>query len=102
MTRVWFNFHWPTAAQGSIISMENLEHHVGAHQALYDEIDRLAETHRTECLWFLRRDYLPRTTAERLRVLKYIEQHGDRATFVEARVLRNWLLQTTKEISAAS
>lgn len=70
--------------------------------ALFDEINRPADAHRTECLWFLRRDYFPETTAERLQVLKYLEEHGDRATFVAARSLRDCLLQHSKDKSAAS
>ena len=70
--------------------------------SLFARIDDLAEAHRTECLWFLRRDYLPRTLEERLRVLKYLEQHGDGATFIAARTLRDCLLQRSSETSAAS
>lgn len=82
--------------------MQNVEQDQDSLEHLLDRIDRLAEGHRTDCLWFLRRDYLPTTTGERLRVLKYLEQHGDRATFIEARTLRDWLLQTTRETFAAS
>lgn len=69
---------------------------------LFDQVDRLAEAHRIECLWFLRPDYLPLTLNERLRVLQYLERSGDRATFIEARSLRDCLLQTFKETSANS
>lgn len=68
--------------------------------ALAQQIDQLIEAHRTECLWFIRRDYLPDTTAERLRMLKYLEMHGDRDTFVEARRLRDCLLQISNVTSA--
>ena len=53
-----------------LLNMETAEQKEGGIRLLSDKIDQLAEKHRTECLWFLRRDYLPTTTDERLRVLK--------------------------------
>jgi hypothetical protein len=48
------------------------------------EIDPLVDEYRSRCLWFLRPGYYPATDADRLRILGYIERHGDRAAFVKA------------------
>jgi hypothetical protein len=58
-------------------------------------IDRFADRHRAACLWFLREDYYPATDEERLRVLGYIQQHGDMAAFREAAELKGCLLRIT-------
>ena len=68
---------------------------------VYREINELASAKRTECLWFVRTDYLPATTSERLLILKYLEMHGDRDTFKKARILRDCLLQLSKETFAS-
>jgi hypothetical protein len=60
-----------------------------------DEIRRLVRDNRTRCLWFAPRDYMPETDAECLRALEHIERHGDRATFIRAGELRDWLLRDT-------
>jgi hypothetical protein len=60
------------------------------------------EEQRIACLWFLRPDYRPTTTAERIRVLERIEQHGDLETFRRAATLRRWLSQTSSAASADS
>jgi hypothetical protein len=64
------------------------------------QIDRLTDEYRARGLWFLRDNYYPTTTSERLRVLGYIEQHGDRDAFRRARELKNWLLHPSNEKSA--
>jgi len=69
-------------------------------QTIYDEIDKLIEQNRVNCLWFVRTDYFPKTTEERLSILRDIERHGNRATFVAARNLRDCLLQISNETSA--
>jgi hypothetical protein len=69
---------------------------------LYEEINRLAEENRATCLWFMSDDYLPETTEARLRVLRHLERHGDRDTFVKARRLRDCLLQNSNEKSVRS
>jgi len=56
-------------------------------------IDRLADEYRDQCLWFLRRDFYPRTLDECLRVLGYIERYGDRPAYQRAAQAREWLLQ---------
>ena len=41
----------------------------------------LVDDYRDRCLWFLARDYYPRTTAEALRVLDAIQRHGQAGRF---------------------
>lgn len=67
-------------------------------QTLRDLTDR----YRTRCLWFLREDYYPETAAERDRVLRLIEQHGDLEAFKQAAEIRAWLSRLSSEASAAS
>ena len=64
------------------------------------EVNRLTDEYRAQCLWFLREDYYPGDTAQRLKVLEYIERRGDLKAFKQARTLRQWLLQNSKEPSA--
>ncbi len=61
------------------------------------EIDRFVAEQRSMCLWFTPRGYVPASDSERLAVLGSIEKHGDRAAFVKARELRDWLLQASSE-----
>jgi hypothetical protein len=64
------------------------------------EIDRLVDEQRIACLWFLRPDYHPITTEERIRVLEQIERHGDREAYRRAATLRRWLSQPSSAASA--
>lgn len=73
-----------------------------AHSAPGAAIDRLVDEYRLRCLWFLRSDYYPSTDAERLKVLLYIERHGDRDAYRRAREMRRWLSQTSSAPSAIS
>jgi len=66
-----------------------------------DRVNALVDEYRTRCLWFLREDYYPQTRAEALRVLDYIERHGDVKAFQKAATLRQWLLQNSSAPSAA-
>lgn len=66
-----------------------------ALQAFVDE-------YRARCLWFLRHDYYPVTAAERERVLRLIEQHGDREAFVRVAEFRQWLSLRSSEPSVVS
>ncbi len=68
-------------------------------QEILEAVDRLVETNRLQCLWFMREDFFPRSAAEVDRALAEIELHGDRQAWAEARSLRTWLSQT---INAAS
>ncbi|MGH7572138.1 MAG: hypothetical protein ACREMK_09885 [Gemmatimonadota bacterium] len=65
-------------------------------------VDRLVDRYRTECLWFLREDYYPRTDAERLRILGYIERYGDREAWRAAAELRRWLSRPSSVTSSGS
>jgi len=55
------------------------------------EVDALVDECRTRCLWYIRRDYYPRTDEERRRVLDAIQQHADVRTFKRAGRLMRWL-----------
>jgi len=63
-------------------------------------VNRLVDEYRSLCLWFMRPDYYPQTTAQRLQVLGYIQRHGDLAAFKRAGELRRCLSQTSSETSA--
>ncbi len=53
-----------------------------------EAVNRLVDEFRVRCLWFLRPEYYPATLEERLRVLLYIERHGDRDAFRRAATLK--------------
>ena len=55
------------------------------------EVVKLVAEYRDRCLWFLRDDYVPRTTEEVRRVLDLIEQYGDLAGYRRAEEIRAWL-----------
>ncbi len=63
-------------------------------------VNALVDEYRVTCLWFLRKDYYPQTTADACRVLESIERHGDVAAFRKAAELRQWLSQNSNEPSA--
>lgn len=65
-------------------------------------VDGLVNEYRARCLWFLRPDYYPRSTEERLRVLGYIERYGDREAFRKAAEVRQWLSHPSSAKSAGS
>ncbi len=65
-------------------------------------VDALVDEYRQRCLWFLREDYYPSSLEERLRVLDYIQRHGDREAFRRAAEVRKWLSPSSSEKSAAS
>ena len=69
-------------------------------QAKLRELGALVEQYRHQCLWYLRCDLVPTDVEGALRVLAAIEAHGDRAGFVKARELKQWLLQTYSVPSA--
>ncbi len=62
----------------------------------------LVDEYRDQCLWFLREDFYPETLEQCLRVLDYIQRHGDRTAYLKAAEARRWLLQQSREASAAS
>jgi hypothetical protein len=63
--------------------------------------EALCADYRTRCLWFLRADYQPVTTEEKLRVLMYIERNGDLEAFRRVAPIRQWLSQNYNEASAS-
>jgi hypothetical protein len=65
------------------------------------EVHALLRKYRTQCLWYLKEDYVPSTPADILRVLEAIEARADRGGYVKARQLRQWLLQHSSAPSAA-
>jgi hypothetical protein len=71
-------------------------------ESIQRELDELVEDYRIRCLWFLRPDFRPRTSAEILSVLRHIENHGDRAAFRRVAAIRRWLSRHSSESSASS
>ena len=70
-------------------------------EAFERALDALVDEYRTRCLWFLREDYYPKTTEETLKVLGYVEQHGDMAGYRRAAELKQWLLRNSNAASVA-
>ncbi len=58
--------------------------------------------HRADCLWFIREDLVLSERMQIVRLLREIEEHSDRTTFVEARRLRKCLSRNTSGGSAGS
>ena len=71
-------------------------------KAAAEAVQRMVDEYRIRCLWFLRPDYYPVTRQERLRVLGYIERHGDREAFRRAATLKRWLSPGSSAPSAGS
>jgi hypothetical protein len=63
-------------------------------------VNALVDEYRARCLWFLREDYYPQTRDDALRMLGYIERHGDVEAFQKAAIVRQWLLQNSSVPSA--
>ncbi len=61
------------------------------HAALTAEIDAFVDAQRDRCLWFVAREYHPRSDDERRWILTEIQRHADRATFVRAAELKRCL-----------
>lgn len=61
-----------------------------------DEIAKLMDDYRTQCLWFLRPDYVPRTRDETLRVLELVERYGDRAAYQRCERIKAWLSRPSR------
>ncbi len=64
-----------------------------------DEVRGLIDDFRSECLWFLRKDYYPQTPEEMIRVLDQIQRHGNLDAFRRAGILKQWLLRNSSEAS---
>jgi len=71
-------------------------------RTLADAVNALVDDYRTRCLWFLRPDYYPATSAQRLQVLDYVQRYGDREGYVRAATLRQWFSQISSGDSAGS
>lgn len=69
---------------------------------LEQEVDAFVAAQRHRCLWFVRRDYLPSTDDERRWVLTEIQRRADRATFVRASELKQWLSPISSAASVDS
>ncbi len=69
---------------------------------LVTDIDEFIEEHRSSCLWFVRPDYRPSSSEDRIRALEQIERHGDLDAFRRAATLKRWLLQISSDASASS
>ncbi|MBM4144384.1 MAG: hypothetical protein FJ225_12450 [Lentisphaerae bacterium] len=54
-------------------------------------LTELMEEYREQCLWFLRPDYVPKTSSEIVKVLDLIERYGDRAGYERAEEIKAWL-----------
>jgi hypothetical protein len=67
-----------------------------------EQVRALVREVRDSCLWFLDADVVPVTDEEAFRVLRQIERHADRQTYVRARELRAWLSQSSSAVSADS
>jgi hypothetical protein len=65
-------------------------------------IDALVEECRVRCLWYLRRDYLPRTDSDRVEILEAIQQRADLGTYRRAGALKAWLSRTSSAGSVSS
>ena len=88
---------------GSIRQRRHIGYHgLVASSSSDDRFRRLVDDYRARCLWFLREDYYPATAAERERVLRLIEQHGDLPAFRRVAEIRAWLSPNSSETSAVS
>ena len=67
-----------------------------------EPVRRLVDDYRVQCLWFLQADYYPATAAERERVLRLIERHGDVTALRRVAEVRTWLSRRSSGTSAAS
>lgn len=65
-------------------------------------VRQLVDEYRDHCLWFLRHDYYPTQLDEVLRVLTYIERHGDQRGYRRAAEVRRWLSRHSSAASADS
>ena len=75
---------------------------VDAESKAAEIVNELVDVYRVRCLWFLRPEYYPRSTEERIRILLYIERYGDREAFRRAATVRRWLSHRSSAESAVS
>jgi hypothetical protein len=67
-----------------------------------EKFNALVRCNRRACLWFMRDDYTPADASGMLKVLRSIEQHGNRETFIQARRLSRCLSQHSSATCAGS
>jgi hypothetical protein len=65
-------------------------------------VRQLVDEYRDQCLWFLRRDYYPGGPDQMVRILEYIERHGDQRGYRRAAEMKRWLLRHSSAASASS
>lgn len=65
-----------------------------------EEVRSLVSRTRATCLWFMREDYTPQNASQAIACLEKIERRGDRETYVQARGLKEWLLQNSNAKSS--
>jgi hypothetical protein len=73
-----------------------------SHDELVRQVDALVDECRASCLWYLRRDYYPKTDLERVQVLDAIQEHTDADGFRRAGRLKRWLSPNSSGGSVAS
>jgi len=73
-----------------------------AREELDRQVDALVDACRSDCLWFLRSDYYPRSDEERLRVLDAIQRRAGLDAYREAARLKRWLSPSSSATSAGS
>ncbi len=61
-----------------------------------ENVKKLVEDYRAQCLWFMRPDYMPTSTDQILNALSLIERYGDRAGYQRAEEIKSWLLHHSK------
>ena len=61
---------------------------------------QFVDAYRARCLWSYRPDYYLETLAERERVLRLIEQHGDLEAFQRVAEFRQWLQSRSSAVSS--
>ena len=66
------------------------------------QVNKLVESYRDRCLWFLRRDYYPADVESALRARGHIQRHGDLKASQRAGELMQWLSQCSNSPSADS
>lgn len=67
---------------------------------LIEQAHALIAANRERCLWFLRKDYLPRDLDGLVQAMTYIERRGDRDSYIKARSIRECLSRNFSETSA--
>ena len=61
------------------------------------EYRSLLDEYRDMCLWYMDRDFVPRTQQDLMAVLDGIDHHGTMDTYRRAGRIRTWLLQPSSQ-----